>query len=371
MNEPIRVLCVFGKLNRGGAETMCMSLYRHIDRTKIQFDFVKHTDEDCAYDEEILSLGGRIYEAPKYQIYNTCAYKKWWNKFFKEHSEYRIVHSHIRSTASIVLHIAEKYGCKTIAHSHSTSSGSGLSAIAKNILQYRIRFVADYYIGCSQVAGEWLFGKKICASDRYFNLPNAINTEKYVFDKEESFKTREELGFEKNDIVIGHVGRFSEPKNHHFLVDIFRELHMKNGYYKLLLVGDGELKADIEQKVRQYELDDAVIFTGMRTDVNRLLMAMDLFLFPSKWEGLPVSVVEAQAAGLPCVISESVTNEVCITDLVERIDLNAPTEEWANAIRNRLPCERTNLRKKIEESGYDIQTSVKRISEFYINLAES
>lgn len=366
----IRVLQYIGSLAQGGSQAMIMNLYRNIDKAQIQFDFVIQVDGiHTTYAQEVQSMGARIYTCPRYSLKTAKKYDIWWNKFFEEHSEYRIVHSHIRSTASIVLGIAKKYGCKTIAHSHSTSSGSGLSCIIKNVLQYRIRFVADYYIGCSQVAGEWLFGKKICASARYFNVPNAIDTEKFIFNKEESLKARKELGFKKNDIVIGHVGRFSEPKNHGFLVDIFRDLHMENGNYRLLLVGDGELKADIERKVRQYELDDAVIFAGVRTDVNRLLMAMDLFLFPSKWEGLPVSVVEAQAVGLPCVISKSVTSEVCITDLVERIDINAPVVEWVNVIRNRPISERKNMRKKIEDSGYDIRTSVKWISDFYISIS--
>ncbi len=367
----IRVLQYIGSLAQGGSQAMIMNLYRNIDKTQIQFDFVIHADGLTPLAKEVILYGANIFTCPRYSLRTVGKYSAWWQAFFKEHSDYKIVHSHVRSTAAIVLKIAKANGCKTIVHSHSTSSGSGISSIIKSILQYRIRFVADYYIGCSQVAGEWLFGKKICSSDRYFNLRNAIDTEKYVYNSKLAKSVRESLGFKESDIIIGHVGRFSKPKNHSFLIDLFYELHKKDGQYKLLLVGDGELKESIETKVGAYGLERDVAFTGVRSDVNELLMAMDLFLFPSLWEGLPVSVVEAQASGLPCVISSSITDEVCITDLVSQIELSATVDDWINLIYKKVGACRTDTMQAVAKSGYDIHDSCQWITAFYKEIYNS
>jgi glycosyltransferase involved in cell wall biosynthesis len=369
MTEPIRVLQVMGLMNRGGAETMVMNLYRVIDKSKIQFDFVVHNSGEGAYDREITELGGRIFKAPKYNGKNHFIYKNWWNLFFKEHPEYKVIHSHIRSTAAIILKIAKKYGCTTIVHSHSTSSGCGISALVKNLYQCPIRYISDYFMGCSQVAGEWLFGKKICSTDRYINMRNAIDTSKYVYDKSVAHEVRSEFNYLNSDFVIGHVGRFSEPKNHMFLLEIFKELHDKDSNCKLLLVGDGELRSKIEGKICELGLNNCVKLAGSRSDVNRVLMAMDLFLFPSLWEGLPVSVVEAQASGLPCVVSSSVTNEVCLSELVTSISLSDDEMIWCDKIFKMIveikKSERHNMQETIVNAGYDVFETSKWLSDFY------
>ncbi len=182
---------------------------------------------------------------------------------------------------------------------------------------------------------------------------------------------REELGYSDNDFVIGHVGRFSEPKNHMFLLDVFAEVHKKDDKYKLLLVGDGELRPQIEQKIKSLGLDDFIQLTGMKSNVNRLMMAMDLFMFPSKWEGLPVSVVEAQASGLPCVISNTITDEVCVTELVTRISLDANDDEWADLVVKQKDKARKNTFKQIVEAGYDVKSTSRRMQEFYLKLNDS
>ncbi len=367
----IKILHYIGSFELGGSQMMVMNIYRNIDRTKIQFDFVIHADGITSLACEAQSLGATIYTCPAFSLASCKAYPDWWRTFFAEHSEYSIVHSHVRSTAAIVLKIAKNYGLKTIAHSHSTSSGTGFQAVVKTILQSRIRYVADYFMGCSQVAGIWLFGKKVCESGRYFNVRNAIDTKAYIFDPVIAEDVRKTLGFSERDIIIGHVGRFSEPKNHMFLLDIFHALHTKNSAYKLLLVGDGELQKDVEQKIRDLDLQDAVTLTGVRSDVNRLLMAMDLFLFPSKWEGLPVSVVEAQAAGVPCVISYAITSEVCITPLVKRLSTDEPVEKWAAAVETHAGSRHEDHSEAIKNAGYDIETATNWISRFYCSLVES
>ena len=215
MSDPIRIIQVFAQMNRGGAETMIMNLYRMIERSQIQFDFIVHTNEECAYDNEIRSLGGRIYRVPRYNGKNHFEYIKSWNKFFKTHPNYKIIHGHVRSTASIYLKIAKKFGLVTIAHSHSTSSGTGFSSIVKNILQYPIRNIADYLFACSEQSGEWLFGKNASKRNNFVILKNSIDVKKFVFNERVRFEKRKELKID-DKFVIGHIGRFIPSKNHKF-----------------------------------------------------------------------------------------------------------------------------------------------------------
>lgn len=368
MSEPLRVLQVFAEMNRGGAETMIMNLYRNIDRSKVQFDFVVHTKNKCAFDDEIRLMGGNIYNVPAYSGKNHFQYKKAWDNFFKEHPEYRVIHGHVRSTASIYLKKAKKFGLTTIAHSHNTSSGSGISAVVKNILQYQIRYIADYLFACSQNAGIWLFGNKACEKDNFIILNNAIESKSFVFNEDVRDKKRKELQLE-NYFIIGHVGRFHPQKNHTFIVDIFKELSEKNSKMRLLLVGDGTLRKEIEKKVNNLGLSDKVIFTGVRPDIPELLQAMDVFLFPSLFEGLPVTLVEAQASGIEIFASDSISREVAITNLINYYSLNSTPAEWAKMIlKNGCVRKRKNFSSEIEDANYDIEKNSLWLEEFYKNI---
>lgn len=295
MKRPIRILHVLGRLDRGGAETMVMNLYRNIDRTRVQFDFIIHTNDECDYDEEILSLGGIIYHIPQFNGKNFLQFKKAWHSFFKTHPEYKIIHGHVRSTASIYLWIAKKYGLITIAHSHNTSSGVGFSAFIKNTLQYPLRYIADYLFACSKSAGQWLFGKKVLKKNNFIILKNAIDSQKYIYDPNIRIKVRKELQI-ADKFVIGHIGRFNIQKNHDLLINIFNTVHNRNKNSILLIVGDGELRSSIQKKVENLGLMDSVIFLGVRSDIPELIQAMDFFLFPSLFEGLGIVAIEAQVS---------------------------------------------------------------------------
>lgn len=364
MEKPIRVLQVLARMNRGGAETMIMNLYRNIDRSKVQFDFLVHTEQKCDYDDEIYSLGGNIYRVPQYTVKNHLTYKKVFNQFFAEHTEYKIVHCHINSTAAIIAKCAKKNGKKIIVHSHSTSSGKGVSNAIKDYLQKPLKSAktTSFRMACSKEAGEWLFGNL-----DFMILNNAIETEKFVFNECIREKVRKEYKLQ-NRVVVGHVGNFTVPKNHSFLIDIFTEIRKKNESAVLMLVGDGGLRQEIEEKVARLGLTDSVIFTGVQANVNELLMGMDVFLFPSLFEGLGIVLIEAQATGLKCFTSEIVVPmEAKATDLLQYITLDNGAKQWSdNVLEVCSQYERENKKLEIVNHGYDIQDNVRILQKFYI-----
>ncbi|WP_205617876.1 glycosyltransferase family 1 protein [Atopococcus tabaci] len=367
-NKPIRILHVLGYFNYGGAEALVMNLFRHIDRSEIMFDFVVHSEEKGAFEKEAESMGARIFRVPQYTGKNHFKYRDAWKTLFKEHPEYAIIHGHVRSTASIYLKIAKEYGLRTISHSHSISSGSGLSAAVKNLMQKRIRHTADYFLACSHTAGEWLFGDQVVTQPNFHIMNNAIDAKQFIFDPEKREHVRQSLNL-TDEFVVGHVGRLHESKNHFRLLDIFNQLQREHPDSRLVLVGDGELEESIEQRVAELGLTNKVIMLGARSDTYDLLQAMDVFLFPSLYEGLGISVVEAQASGLPCVVSTTVPDEAVITDLVTSVSLNEENAVWVEAIRttSRDNRQETVSLKDIEDSGYDI----KKVSQWYAEFINS
>lgn len=364
----IRILHVIGSLNIGGSQTMIMNIYRNIDRRKIQFDFIVDHPEQLYFADEIYKMGGKIYFMPTFKFVNFLKVKKMWRDFFNNHKEYKILHSHVRSYAFLYLPIAKKCGLKTIIHSHSTSNGKGILAGIKNILQYPLRYQANYFFGCSQKAGLWLFGKKIVRGSKYYRIPNAIDLEKYKFrgDIREKYKFNLDLG---NGRIFIHVGRLHPAKNHFFLLDIFAEWVKKYPEDVLLIVGEGELRTKIEKKINELKLEESIKMLGSRDDIPFLLQVADCFLFPSKWEGLPVTVIEAQAAGLPCIISTEVTDEVCITPLIIKIPINNGIQCWIETM-DRLDYKRKDVRNNIRQAGFDINTTSNWLRDFYIKISE-
>lgn len=367
----IRVLQYIGPLQFGGSQSFVMELYRKMDKSQVQFDFVTFPGETNGNYDEIIALGGKVFECPQYGLKNHKAFCKWWHNFFKVHPEYKVLHGHVRSCASIYMPIAKKYGCKTIVHSHSTSNGSGLSSIVKAVYQYPIRYIADYLFACSDIAGEWLYGKAATKKDNYGVIPNCVDLEYFAFSEEIRKQVREEWKIGENDFVIGHIGRFHESKNHGYILEIFREVLKMLPNSRLLLVGAG-VKEGMEAMGAEKEVLERMIFTGAQARPGKFYQAMDVFLFPSVWEGLPMSVVEAQAAGLSCLISDTITKNVLLTDLVSQHSIKEKAELWANLLSELKNSERTPLKKENYNclKRFDSKIVAEQLQKFYIKLSE-
>lgn len=371
MNEkPIRILHVLGDLNLGGAEALVMNIYRNIDRDRIQFDFVIHTENECAYNQEIRNMGGNIFAVPRYNGLNHLKYSKAWNRIFSE-KKYNIIHCHVRSTAAIILYIAKRYGIYTISHAHNTSEERTLRGLCKRLYEIPIRYVADSFFACSYDAGKWQFGKRICSGDDFFILKNGISIDKFVYDESIRQKVRSSLNI-GNQCVIGHVGRFDLQKNHKKLLHIYKELLKLDENNLLILVGTGKLEATIKEQARALKIYDKILWLGTRTDVNELMQAMDIFVFPSLFEGLGIVLIEAQAAGLPCIVSNTIPKEACISTLVEKMDVNKSSLEWAEQIANikHNGVVRESPIDQLYKSGYCIIDTVKWLENFYLMILE-
>lgn len=366
MNDLIKVLHVLGSLNYGGAENMIMNIYRNINRDNIKFDFIVHSLEKGDFEEEVNSLGGKIFRCPRFNGQGIFQYRKWWNDFFSNHQDYKILHSHIRSTASIYFPIAKKYGLKTIIHGHSTSEGYGFKASVKRMMEIPLKYQADYYIACSELAGKWLFGRKVLQSNKYIVLNNAIDLSKYKFSQIVYNRYRNKLKVKDRFILI-HIGRFHESKNHDFLLDIVFEIKKKRRDVILLLVGNGDLKDTIEEKINRLNLNENVKLLGNREDIAELLICSDVFVFPSKWEGLPVSVIEAQASGISCYISKNITKEVAITDRVKFISIDDGCIDWVSEII-KSDCAHKDTTNQLLEAGYDINSSCEILENLYKDM---
>ena len=364
--EPIRILQVIGQMNRGGAESMIMNLYRAIDKNRVQFDFVEHFPSRTAYDDEIEKNEGVIYRCPQFTPKTVIRYIKWWNDFFSSKGrQYHIIHGHIGSSAAIYLRIAKKHGLYTIAHSHSAGYENNLHGFFYRVLSFPTRYIADHYFACSKEAGISRYGKKVGNDiQRCQVINNAINSKLFVYNQAIRDAYRAELGLEKHKIVIGHVGRFIPVKNHAFLLDLICELRKVIPDISLLLIGDGPLKPEIEEKSKDAGVDDITIFSGVRSDVAQLMQAMDFFVFPSLFEGLPVSLIEAQAAGLKCLCSDCITLDADVTGNCSFLPLDN-LEVWVETVKKELLYEREDYSRVIEDAGYDVSRTAFMMTDFY------
>lgn len=364
--EPIRVLQVLGGTGLGGAESRVMDSYRHMDRDRIQFDFCVHNNEKGFFDEEIEALGGHIYRVPRFKVYNWAAYRKAWKKLFEEHREFQAVHGHMTSTASIYLPIAEKAGVPlTIAHARSAGTDPGLKGAITKFLRRNLGKKADLCLTCSGLAGEAVFGKKMQDAGKVQMIPNAIDAAAFSYNPKVREEIRARYGLD-DCFVLGHVGRFGFMKNHLFLLDVFAEVKKELPGAKLMMVGEGDTMEQVKEKAVSLGLLNDLIFTGNQSNVSAFYQAMDYFVFPSLFEGLPGSVVEAQAAGLRCLVSDQVTEEVVITDLAQLKSLSDCAKEWADVVLEKRDYVRKNRKDDIVAAGFDIYHQVEMLEKIYL-----
>lgn len=366
----IRVLHMLHSMNRGGAETMLMNYYRNLDRTKVQFDFLLTYEKTSDYEEEILSLGGRVFHLTPLTLKNMKTYCRDVEVFLKTHPEYQIVHSHTSSKSAIPLRIAKKCGIPVrISHSHNMFLANGFSAkeILRKALRKPLRKVSTHNFACSKEAAIWLYGEDFWKNGKVRIMKNAIDLERFSYQEEKRQALRKEYGLE-DAFVVGHVGRFDAQKNHTFLLEIFAEIKKQKENAVLMLVGDGNLKEQIQKQAEQMGITDSIRFMGVREDVPDWMHVMDVFLFPSLFEGLGIVLIEAQTCGLPCYTSKDVVaKEAKISDLLTFVSLEEGPKYWADTmLQYNFSKERSSHIAEAAKHGYDIKKSAKEMQNFYL-----
>lgn len=361
IEKPIRILHIVPNMQAGGLETLIMNIYRNIDRTKIQFDFLVHYTGDYFYDEEIKKLGGRMYKLSVRNDNNFVKYLKDLDSFFKNHKEYKIVHGHMESLGQFYFRAAKKHHVPVrIAHSHNSATENTIKGKIKRILLRRYKVYATDYFACSEKAGKFMFNNK-----EFTVLKNAIIVDNFTFNENDRQQLRRELGLE-NKLVIGHAGRFCEQKNHKFLIKIFRDVVRSDKNAILLLIGEGETFCRVQEQVSEYGLEGNVQFLGVRKDIAKLYQAMDCFVFPSLFEGLGIVAIEAQCSGLPVVASEVVPKEAAVTKQFCYMSLDNTSKEWADTILKVSRSERKAEVDKIRSAGYDVRDVASFLQQFYL-----
>jgi glycosyltransferase involved in cell wall biosynthesis len=361
---------LFTVLNRGGAETMVMNYYRRIDRSKVQFDFVVHRSERGAYEDEIESLGGKIYRMMPLRPWTIPQYKRQIRAFFDEHPEYRIIHGQCSESGYYFYKEAHKRGIPTIiAHAHNAHVPFDLKLPFRTWMKLRMKPYVTHRFACSEEAARWLFGKK--DAQKAIVQRNAIDTEAFRFNAETRTAVRAELGAGDDTLIVGHVGRFERQKNHKWVIKVFDALHNIHPDSLLLLIGSGgPYEIETRQLVNRFGLEQNVLFLGSRSDVPKLLCVMDAFLFPSNFEGLGIALIEAQCNGLPCVISDIIPEEAIMTDLAIPLSLDQVTpEQWAKAIMTQTSGkrDRSSYANRIAKAGYDVSQNVSWLQDFYLS----
>ena len=377
--NPLRILFVFGcPLKKGGTENVMINIVKNIDRDRFHIDFlIFDKTPDQSDDKKYLeSLGCRFYQITARGV-DRKLHNRELDEFFRDH-EYDIVHTHMDAIGEEALKAAKKHGIKAlIAHSHNTDqldNPKGLKDhLHKCYLIYEkhlLRRYAEYFVACSPEAGKWLFGDKICNSEKYLLLKNSIDSSAYSFDEETRNAVRKELGLEGRKVII-HVGQFRTQKNHSKVIDVFNELHKRDDSFALVLVGTGEEQDNIKSKVEELGLKEDVLFLGNRNDIPELLMSADIFLFPSLYEGLGIALLEAQAADLICVVSDTIPELAVLTEKVRSVNLTESASVWGDIVEEMMGkyTVRRDRSELFTEKGYDINAQIKVLESFYMKAA--
>lgn len=369
MDKPIRVLHVVTIMHRAGLETRLMDIYRHIDRSLIQFDFLTHRMEDGDYDDEIRTLGGVVYHIPGTKPWNLIGYIRNLKSFFDQHSSYKIIHVHLNTYSGWVQYAAKKAGIPVrITHSRGAGIDHNWKMFFKLMSKWIVNYPTTHKFACSEQAGIWLFGRKgVLSSNKFLVIPNGIDLSKFSFSKEKRLKMRNELHL-KDELVLVNVGRLSKAKNHLFLLEIFSVIHSIYSNSKLFLIGEGELREIIKHRIKSLELDQCVTLVGSISNVGDYLQAMDGMLFPSLCEGFGTVVLESQCCGLPTLASDVLPPNTIITECLELMTLKEPPEVWANKMINMCNrIKRKDRSAEIRAAGFDIKDTYKLLSDFYLS----
>ncbi len=366
-----RILHILNSMNIGGTETVLMNLDRKVDRSRYQFDFVVHSTDEGAYESEIRELGGRVFRTEKYLVKNYPSYSRWWRMFLANHPEYQIVHCHQGSVAPVCLHEANRAGRVSIAHSHGTRNPDrSPRTLAWELNSWPTRHVAQQFLACSEEAGADRFGSKVAHSSRFHVMKNGIDVKKFEYSPVTRAEVRTRLGISESTLVVGHAGRLSPPKNHDQIITVFSSVANRRIDAVLMLVGKGEREREIRSLAKSLGIDDKVIFAGAHPNVEDYYSAMDVFLFPSHWEGLGMVAVEAQASGLPVIASKAVPTLADVgANLFERLDLSDSVDTWADVVLSRAGGKRDGRgARAAREAGYDIADVAEWLQEYYEGL---
>lgn len=369
-SQPIRVLQIGMTKNIGGLETYLMQQFDHLDKSKVIYDFVNITSEyEIVFKDKILKAGGRIYRVRSRHSNPIRHYWQWIKLLHRIAGDYKAIVLNSNSITYVFpIFIARFFGIPMrIMHSHNSGFEQKIGIGKKMIMAMNrilLKWGATDYFACSNLAGRWMFGPNA----RFTVIPNAIDCDKLKFDKNTRNKVRADLNLQGH-FVVGHVGRFTFQKNHEFLIDVFNEIRLIQKNAVLMLVGDaaGDLTYlnQTKEKVRKLGIEDEVMFLGMREDVPQLMQAMDCFVLPSRFEGLPVVGIEAQAAGLPCFFSDSITRELEITNLAHFVSFDKLPKEWAKKILKENHILRIDMAEKISKAGYDIKKEIRKLERIY------
>lgn len=367
----IRVLHSVSNMDRAGIETMLMNYYRHIDRNKVQFDFLCNKSKPGAYDQEIYQLGGHIYHTPGLNPVKYPQYLSYMKKLFTENPEYRIIEAHNGALGVYALYAAKKNHIPArIFHAHGASITKDWKLPIKLVCKALLPVSMNYHFTCGVAAAKCYFGDQVVNTNDYELIANAIEVDRFVFNPALRMSIREQYNLE-NKHVIGHVGRFMKQKNHVFLLDVFCEIASQDNNAVLVLLGDGELQNLMKEKAAKLGLQDRVLFVGNVSNANEWYNAFDVFVLPSIWEGLPVVGVEAQANDLPCIFSDGVTSEIGISDKTKFVSLNQPTSVWAKEIIQGMRQQsRRNNTQLITDHHYNIVFEANKLQQRYLEIYE-
>ena len=366
----IRVLHSVSNMARAGIETFLMNYYREMDRDQIQFDFLANKPAPGEYDQEIRSMGGRVFISPGLNPLNFPRYERFMSDLLRREPDIRIVHSHNGALGYYALRSARDAGARVrVAHAHSTRIPWDAKYPLKLLCKQLLPGVATHYWGCGRDAGIFYFGKKRWRESGFL-LRNAIDLGRFRFRQETRSRLRQSCHLEGH-FVVGHVGRFNQQKNHSRLIDIFAAMAQADPEVRLVLIGVGEKEQSSKEKVRALGLQEKVLFLGQMSNVNEWYQAMDCFVLPSLYEGLPVVGIEAQAAGLPCFFSDRVTDEVLLSPAACRISLREENGEWARRILSvrKERGDRSRGAEMLRQAGYDIHAEGRKLQDLYLKMA--